>query len=45
MRSLYQVGTDARLNHRFEVESGVLAAEAVQRLQAFFAKLRAAGEK
>jgi tRNA(adenine34) deaminase len=38
--SLYQVGLDARLNHRFEVASGVLAAECGSLLQAFFAKKR-----
>jgi tRNA(adenine34) deaminase len=43
--SLFGIGRDARLNHRFEVTSGVLAADAVERLQRFFRRLRAAGEK
>jgi tRNA(adenine34) deaminase len=34
--SLYQVGADARLNHRFEVVGGVLAEECGALLQAFF---------
>jgi tRNA(adenine34) deaminase len=43
--SLFQIGTDPRLNHRFEVRSGTLAVESAARLGAFFKKLRAAGEK
>jgi len=43
--SLFTIGQDARLNHRFEVTSGVLADAAARRLSDFFAKLRAAGEK
>ncbi len=43
--TLYEIGRDPRLNHRFEVESGVLKDEAVERLQSFFRRLRAAGEK
>jgi tRNA(adenine34) deaminase len=43
--SLFTIGRDLRLNHRFEVESSVLAAESIRRLREFFAKLRAAGEK
>lgn len=43
--SLYSIGRDARLNHRFVVEGGVLADEAAARLRAFFARLRALGEK
>jgi tRNA(adenine34) deaminase len=43
--SLYALGSDSRLNHQFEAEGGVLEAESVRRLQAFFARLRAAGEK
>lgn len=42
--SLFSLGDDARLNHRFEVTPGVLAGESAQRLTAFFAKLRAAGQ-
>jgi len=43
--SLYQITEDSRLNHRLEVEGGVLADEAVALLQAFFGELRARGEK
>lgn len=43
--TLFGIGRDARLNHRFEVSGGVLADECAERLRAFFAKLRAAGEK
>jgi len=38
--SLYQLGTDARLNHRFEVEAGFMADEGGRRLSEFFAALR-----
>jgi tRNA(adenine34) deaminase len=38
--SLYQVGLDARLNHRFEVEGGVLEKECAAILQRFFAGKR-----
>jgi tRNA(adenine34) deaminase len=43
--TLFTIGRDVRLNHRFEVTSGVLAVDAARRLSAFFAQLRAAGEK
>jgi tRNA(adenine34) deaminase len=43
--SLFQIGRDTRLNHRFLVDHGVLADESVRRLGAFFQKLRKAGEK
>ena len=43
--SLYQVGSDTRLNHQFSITSGVRHAECVERLQLFFAALRARGEK
>lgn len=43
--SLFSLGNDERLNHRFEVTSGVLRDECVQRLQSFFRKLRAEGQK
>ncbi|HEV8550579.1 MAG TPA: tRNA adenosine(34) deaminase TadA [Polyangiaceae bacterium] len=43
--SLFSLGNDPRLNHRFSVTSGVLAAEGARRLSDFFARLRAAGEK
>lgn len=45
LESLFSIGQDTRLNHRFEVTSGVLAEECARRLSDFFAKLRAAGEK
>ncbi len=38
--SLYQIGLDSRLNHRFEVTGGVLAAECAALLQEFFARKR-----
>lgn len=43
--TMFGIGTDARLNHRFSVTGGVLAEDCAQRLQAFFAKLRAEGQK
>jgi len=43
--TLFTLGADARLNHRFENRGGVLADESSRRLQAFFRKLREAGEK
>ena len=43
--TLFSIGQDPRLNHRFEVEGGVLAEESARRLGAFFARLSAAGEK
>jgi tRNA(adenine34) deaminase len=43
--SLFTIGKDTRLNHRFAVECGVLAEESAKRLGTFFQKLRAAGEK
>jgi tRNA(adenine34) deaminase len=45
VESLFAIGTDARLNHRFALAGGVLAVEGARRLSEFFAKLRAAGEK
>jgi len=41
LHSLFEIGRDLRLNHRFEVTSGVLAEDGAARLKAFFAKLRA----
>jgi len=38
--SLFQLGADQRLNHRFEVVGGVLAEQAAQKLRAFFGELR-----
>lgn len=43
--SLFQVGQDPRLNHQFEIRSGVLSAECADRLRAFFADLRSRGQK
>lgn len=43
--SLFTIGSDVRLNHRFSVEAGVSAEASVRLLQTFFARLRAAGEK
>ncbi len=43
--SLFTIGNDARLNHRFAVTAGTLATESAALLQAFFARLRSRGEK
>lgn len=43
--SLYQVGADTRLNHQFEVTSGILQDECADRLRDFFKALRAQGKK
>jgi tRNA(adenine34) deaminase len=43
--TLYQITTDARLNHRVDVVGGVLADECAELLQDFFKKLRAEGQK
>ncbi len=43
--SLYTVGDDPRLNHRFNVQAGVLQEECVARLRDFFKALRAQGQK
>jgi tRNA(adenine34) deaminase len=40
VRSLYQVADDPRLNHRADVEGGVLADESAALLRAFFAARR-----
>jgi len=42
MGSLFEIGRDLRLNHRFEIVPGVLAEDGAARLKAFFAKLRSA---
>jgi tRNA(adenine34) deaminase len=39
--SLYDLHDDTRLNHRFEVSSGVLGDESAKMLRAFFQRLRA----
>jgi tRNA(adenine34) deaminase len=41
LRSLYTLGSDPRLNHRFEVCPGVLGEVCARELSAFFARLRA----
>jgi tRNA(adenine34) deaminase len=41
--TLYRIGRDPRLNHRFEVLEGVLEGECSERLRRFFAALRARG--
>lgn len=38
--SLFQIGTDTRLNHRFEIEAGFMADEGARRLSQFFSELR-----
>jgi len=38
--TLYQIPTDARLNHRMQVLGGVRAAECAELLTGFFARLR-----
>jgi tRNA(adenine34) deaminase len=43
--SLYQVGADPRLNHRYEITSGILGPDCAKRLKDFFASLRAQGQK
>jgi len=43
--SLFGIGRDARLNHCFTVTAGVLRDPSVERLQLFFRKLRAEGQK
>jgi tRNA(adenine34) deaminase len=39
--TMFGIGLDSRLNHRFEVVSGVLENDCAERLRAFFAALRA----
>ena len=43
--TLYDIASDARLNHRYEVISGVLADESSALLKEFFADLRARGRE
>ena len=40
VQTLYQIPTDARLNHRVEVVSGIRSTECAALLQAFFIELR-----
>jgi len=41
VHTLYSIGRDPRLNHRFDVEEGVLGSACSERLRLFFAALRA----
>jgi tRNA(adenine34) deaminase len=43
--TLFTIGDDPRLNHRFAITGGVLAEECAERLKRFFAALRAQGKK
>jgi tRNA(adenine34) deaminase len=43
--SLFQIGADPRLNHRFEIQGGVLAQEGARRLADFFSALRTAKQR
>jgi len=41
VRSLYAIGQDGRLNHRFELTNGVLAQACAEQLSSFFQRVRA----
>ena len=41
VRTLFAIGRDRRLNHRFELTAGVLGDECAALLRGFFASLRA----
>lgn len=43
--TMFGIGKDARLNHRFEVERGVLEEECAEQLRSFFADLRSAARR
>jgi tRNA(adenine34) deaminase len=43
--TLYSIGQDPRLNHRFATTRGVLEVECADRLKRFFSSLRAQGKK
>ena len=43
--TLFAIGKDTRLNHRFEVTGGVLAEECAGALKRFFAERRKAGPR
>ncbi len=43
--TLYDIASDERLNHRYEVTAGVLAEESAALLRAFFAALRSGGAR
>jgi tRNA(adenine34) deaminase len=44
-RSLFNIGSDARLNHRFTIVSGVLASECGSLLSNFFSQIRSANQR
>jgi tRNA(adenine34) deaminase len=43
--TLYDIASDTRLNHRYDVTAGVLAAESSALLKAFFLALRSRGRE
>ncbi|MEO8797601.1 MAG: tRNA adenosine(34) deaminase TadA [Polyangiaceae bacterium] len=43
--TLFTIGQDPRLNHRFDVTRGVLENDCAERLRSFFAHLRSLGKK
>jgi tRNA(adenine34) deaminase len=43
--TLYDIASDTRLNHRYDVTAGVLAEESAALLKSFFADLRARGRE
>ena len=45
VHTLFSIGRDERLNHRFEVEAGVRSEECAALLRSFFESLRAQGKK
>jgi tRNA(adenine34) deaminase len=45
VRSLFEITSDPRLNHRLEVVEGVLAEPCAERLKRFFAERRREGKK
>lgn len=45
VRSLFTIGQDDRLNHRFSIDGGVLGEECAGRLSSFFSRLRASRKK
>lgn len=45
VKTLYQLCEDSRLNHRVQVEAGVLSEQCAELLRAFFHRQRAAGKK
>ena len=43
--TLYDIASDERLNHRYEVTAGIMADESAALLRAFFAELRSKGRE